>query len=437
MSEPLQNLLYSYAFNIINGQAGGEYVYSLQENCIYIYEDNVWKKLFDKEFLDRIERNITAITHFTLNQRKEIIENFKHKKYLRLEGFNKTDLINFENCMFDPLTLEATEHKKEYYSTIRIPYKYDPEMKCPLWEKATMEIFENNQEKISALQEFCGYCISSTNEHKKAVLLLGDKNTGKSTLIDIIKEIIGDVNCSNVPLQYLSNPQYTPLLINKMLNVDPEVNREAVSYEREFKLLTGGKREKIACNQKHIPTFEFIPRCKLLLSANEFPKITDHSSAFYERLLLIPCERRFLSEEQDKTLDEKLRKELPGIFNWCIEGLKRLRERGHFLQYDFMKEAIEELENENNPSNSFFEEHIEIVSGQWIVKGDLYDKYKSWCDKTKTFPLRESRFSIAVFKKYSKHTTKNNRFSNSGKRYWPNLQYVEYKRQMEYTQEEE
>ena len=54
MSDPehLQNLLYSWAFNIVSGQGGGEYVYSLQENCIYVYEDNVWKRIFDKEFLN-------------------------------------------------------------------------------------------------------------------------------------------------------------------------------------------------------------------------------------------------------------------------------------------------------------------------------------------------------------------------------------------------
>ncbi len=435
MSEPLQNLLYSYAFNIINGQGGGEYVYSLQENCIYVYEDNVWKKLFDKEFLDRIEKNITAITHFSLNQRKEIIENFKHKKYLRLEGFNKTDLINFENCMFNPITLEATEHKKEYYSTIRIPYKYLPEEQCPLWEKTLKEIFENNLEKVELLQEFFGYCISPDNEQKKGLLLLGETDTGKSTIFDIIRALIGDTNISNVPLQHLSNPQYTPLLINKIINIDPDVNKNAADYEREFKIITSGKNEKVSCNQKHIPTFEFVPKCKIILGANEFPKITDHSNAFYQRLLIIPCERRFKEHEKNHKLHDELTLELSGIFNWAILGLKRLKERGIFEKKEFMRDAIEELENDNNPSNLFFEEHIEIMMGQFITKSDLFDKYKIWADKTKNYALRESRFSSAVYKKFINQTPKNARLENGGKRIWKNIKYVEFKRQLEYSQE--
>ena len=71
-----------------------------------------------------------------------------------------------------------------------------------------------------------------------------------------------------------------------------------------------------------------------------------------------------------------MRKELSGIFNWCIEGLKILRSRGHFKQYDFMTEAIDELENENNPSNLFFEEHVEVVSSQFV---GIFKSYSIGC----------------------------------------------------------
>lgn len=429
----LQNLLYSYAFNIMNGQAGGDYIYSLQENCIYFYEDNVWKKLFDKEFLDRIEKNLIPITRFSLNQKKEIVENFKHKKYLRLEGFNKTDLINFENCMFNPITLEATEHKKEYYSTIRIPYKYEPSSICPLWIKTLKEIFENDEQKIKVLQDFFGYCLTPENNQKKALLLLGETDTGKSTILFILKDLLGQENVSNVPLEYLSHPQYTPLLINKIVNIDADVSKEAAKYEREFKIITSG--EAVSCNQKHIPTFEFIPKCKIILAANIFPRITDHSSAFYQRLILIPAERRFSEKEKNRELNKQLKAELSGIFNWAIEGLKSFRLRGQFEQYDFMKDAVEELETDNNPSNVFFEEHIEICMGSEIEKGELFKRYQEWAKETENYTLNSARFSTAVYKKYSVQTPKKAQGKETGKRVWRNIKYVHFKRQLEYSQE--
>ncbi len=416
-----------HAWDIVHGKAGGDYIYSLQEDYIYIYKNHVWVRIFEKEFIDRVQTHLSRVRGLPLNRRKEVMENFKIKKSMRIEEFNKTPLINFENCMFDPTTLQQKEHDKKHYSTIRIPYQYDPEAKCPLWIKILEEILEKNKDKMELLQEFFGYCLVPDNEQKKGLLLLGETDTGKSTILDILRELIGDVNISSVPLQHLSNPQYTPLLINKMINLDPDVNKNAADYEREFKIITGGKNEKVSCNQKHIPTFEFVPKCKIILAANEFPKITDHSSAFYQRLLIVPCERRFQEHEKDRTIHDKLMKELPGIFNWVVEGLRRLKSRGSFKKYDFIINAVDELESENNPSNLFFQEHIEISMGSYILKSDLYTKYKQWSETTKNYALSENRFSSAVYKKFINQTPKNTRLDGGGKRIWRNIVYVDFK----------
>lgn len=422
-----QDKMYCYAWDIINGKGGGEYIYSLQEDYIYVYEEGFWKKLFDIEFLDRVEQQMKEITKYPLAVKKQIIENFKFKKYLRLEKFNQMPLINFTNYMFDPVGMNVLAHKKEYFSTIRVPYEYNALAKCELWIKSLNEILENDQQKINLLQEFFGYCLIPEIDQKKALLLLGDTDTGKSTILFILKDLLGEINCSNVPLQYLPNPQYTPLLINKMVNIDADVNKNAGDYEREFKIITSG--ESVSCNQKHIPTFEFIPKCKIILAANIFPKITDHSSAFYQRLILIPCDRRFSEEEKNRNLHKELKEELPGIFNWVVEGLQRLKKRGRFEQFDFMKDAVQELEDENNPINSFFDEHIEIeiLENTYIEKAELFQKYKNWCEKNKQYNLSHIRFSNCLHKKYRKETPKDARLSNNGSRIWRNIKYVELK----------
>ncbi len=43
----------------------------------------------------------------------------------------------------------------------------------------------------------------------------------------------------------------------------------------------------------------------MVLAANIFPRITDHSSAFYNRLILIPCDRIFSEAEKNRFLAEK------------------------------------------------------------------------------------------------------------------------------------
>lgn len=419
---------FKIAQRIANGEAG-DFVYCLHDGKIYLYEDGYWKAIFPIEFINKIQNKITnnkgnkVITKFTMHAKKQIVENFKVIKYLPLEKFNRMPLINLENYMFDPIGINILKHDKEQYSTMRIDYKYEDKAECSLWLKTLDEIFEGDKNKLSLFQEFVGYCLIPDVKQKKAMLLLGESDSGKSTLLFIIRDLIGDINCSSVPLKFLAHPQYTPLLINKLVNIDADVDKNAQEYEAEFKKITTG--EKVSCNQKHVPTFEFVPQCKIIMAANEFPKITDHSSAFYTRLILIPCNRVFTEKEKNRDLTDQLRLELPGILNWAIEGLKRLRARGMFEQHEFMRNAVKELEDENNPVNKFFEENIipDVSADFYIEKGDLYHKYIEWCIRTNTGKLSLARFSSCVFKKYHKWTPKDTNHPETRKRIWRNLKY--------------
>jgi putative DNA primase/helicase len=260
--------------------------------------------------------------------------------------------------------------------------------------------------------------------------LLGESRSGKSTILSILSHLVGDANCSSVPLKDVKNSQHTPDLINKIVNIDYDVSVKAVEFEDEFKKITGG--EPIRVNQKYVASFSFRPYCKLAMSANIFPKITDHSSAFYTRLMLIPCDRIFSDEEQNRDLPKQLIVELPGILNWVLEGLRRLKKRGKFEQLDFMRDAVEELENENNPTNLFFDDYIEVKADTvtYIDKGELYEHYKRWAERTKNYPLSAARFASCVFKRFHKVTPKNCRLQYGGKRIWRCLQYVEDKKQV-------
>ena len=424
------------AWRVSKGEAG-DFLYSIQDGKFLMYNKGYWKEIRDIELLSRIENGLLdkdknkICTKLPIARRKLIIENYKLLQFKYISDFNNKSLLNLENYMFDPVGINVLKHDKEYLSTIRVPYKYDGLAKCELWIKTLKEILEGDNEKISALQEFFGYCLTKDVTMEKALLLLGESRSGKSTILNTLQYMIGDENCSHVGLMNLENPQYTSMMINKLVNIDGEVSKKASDYEAQFKTIVTG--HEVNCNDKYMPPFKFRPFCKFVMSANEFPKITDHSSAFYKRLILIPCNRVFEEHEQDRQLRNKLLLELPGILNWAIEGLKRLNIRGRFESYNFMKQAVDELENENNPAYIFFDEHINISMGNYVVKSELYDKYKQWSQDTKNYPLSENRFSQCVFKKYSKQTSKDARLGHGGKRVWKNIEYLNFKSPCEPT----
>lgn len=415
---------YAIAEQVRDGEIGFDYVYCIEDNKYYYYEDNYWKETHELELSKAMNENIEGINSYSLSQKNQVFGHLRVLLQKRLDCFNSSNLINFPEGEFNPITKELTPHVKEHYSTTRMPYSYDEFATCPMWEKTLLEIFENDRKKISVLQEFFGYCLVPDTSMKKALLLLGESNTGKSTILFLFKDLIGKTNYSTVALKDMGHPQYTPQMINKLVNIDTDVSKTATEYEEHFKKITSG--EEINCNQKFIETFSFIPKCRIILAANIFPRITDHSSAFYNRLIVIPMDRIFTQEEMDRNLVPKLRAELAGIFNWCVEGLHRMRERGHFEELGFMKEAVDELEDTNNPSNLFFREHVEVAFGESVEKGELFQKYKEWSELNKQYTLTAAMFSTAVYKKFHKETPKKCT-SPTGKRIWRNLKYVHLK----------
>lgn len=437
------NLMFSIASGVSKGIYGLDVIYCLHDGLFYIYEDGYWKDVFDIELLSKIVLHPDAIhvTQKASSTRNQILDNLKLLVHKPMSDFNANGWLNFPSGMFDVTGNNFFAHDKNIITTIRLPYEYELLAECPLWEKTLLEIFEGNQSKIDSLQEYFGYCLTRDTSQIKALLLIGDSKSGKSTILHVLRHVIGIKNCSSVPMKFISNPQYTPMLINKLVNIDADVSEKSQDFEFEFKIITSG--EPVNCNQKFVPTFEFVPYCKIVMAANRFPRITDHSSAFYNRLVVIPCNRIFLPHEQDRNLKTKLLDECPGIFQWALRGWYRLNKRGMFEEKDFILEALEELRDESNPVDVFFKECIEVdVSGkEEITKQDLYILYRKWCYVNGNAKMANNKFGTAVYQKYSKYTPKNTMSHILMKRVWKNLKYTanvaQYQKVNEYAKGEE
>jgi phage/plasmid-associated DNA primase len=91
-----------------------------------------------------------------------------------------------------------------------------------------------------------------------------------------------------------------------------------------------------------------------------------------------------------------------------------------------MSEAVKELEDENNPVNVFFNDHLVVDTAPmtYIEKGSLYDLYKDWSQKTHNYTLSAARFSSCVFRRFHKHTPKQCFHQETKKRIWRNIRYI-------------
>lgn len=115
---------------------------------------------------------------------------------------------------------------------------------------------------------------------------------------------------------------------------------------------------------------------------NELPDTTDLTNGYFRRMCILPFNRTFNEKERNRNLLNELTNELPGIFNWAMEGLKRLREQDFIFSY---AQAIEDELNKyrlmQNPVLGFYDAMIELDESSRIKRADVFEYFKFWCEE--------------------------------------------------------
>ena len=92
----------------------------------------------------------------------------------------------------------------------------------------------------------------------------------------------------------------------------------------------------------------------------------------------MPFNRHFGPEEQDKTLKRRLLEELPGVFNWCLEGLWLMKETG-FEPPRSVLAATAQYQHDSDKLSRFVEEKLVPDPEGEVPVTELYSEYKAWC----------------------------------------------------------
>jgi putative DNA primase/helicase len=334
--------------------------------------------------------------------RTRVIENIKVVNRVNLEDINADHYFNFTNGLYDFKKQKLIPHSKDIMNTIRIPYAFDENAQCPLWLEKMDDIFSTDKNKIIVLQDYFGYCLTKETKFEKALFLIGSGQNGKGVVTNTLMNMVGKQNCSAITLNEMSDAAGRAPIMNKLINIMTEVSKRSVDFESAFRTIVSG--EPVIINDKYVKRFQYEPFCKLVFAINELPRIDDMSHGFYRRMVIIPFTNHYPPDKCDFDLKDKLLKELPGIFNWSLQGLKRLLSRPEgFLQTIYMKREIESVRAANNPLGTFFEDVIELYPEGIVEKYELYIAYKKWALENGYIPLSSGRFNLAISKVFEEN----------------------------------
>ncbi|MGI8861434.1 MAG: DUF5906 domain-containing protein, partial [Gaiellaceae bacterium] len=112
---------------------------------------------------------------------------------------------------------------------------------------------------------------------------------------------------------------------------DARLNTKSDSTLAVERLLSISGEDVVSVPRKFKPDWIGRLSTRFLILTNELPQLSDASGTIAGRFVILTMTRSFYDEE-DPELTTKLVAEAPGIFNWALEGLDRLTDRGHFKQ---------------------------------------------------------------------------------------------------------
>lgn len=299
-----------------------------------------------------------------------------------------------------------------------LPYDYDPAAKCPKWLAFLDRVMEGDGDRESILQEFIGYCLLYDTSLQTMLLMQGDGSNGKSVFLAGAEAILGSANCSHLPLEMLGKDFVLLATAGKLVNLVEEVGEVDKVAEGVLKSIVGGGT--ITIDRKYQSTLEFHASARMVVACNNLPRFTDRTDGVWRRIQMVPFLAKIQPDERVLGMDKPdwwtATGELPGMLNWALEGLRRLRKTGRFTGSFVCDTAKARYKEECNPAETFLRGNYHEAPSGVVIKSDLYRRYREWSNAYGYRALSEGPLGKLLFQLFKKAETGQRRLGAGGQR---------------------
>lgn len=315
-----------------------------------------------------------------------------------------SDFLNCQNGIVNLRNGELIPHDSNFMMSKICVCEYgEAGVEPKLWLKFLDDVTNHDKDLQEYIQKCVGYSISGSNREQCAYFLYGMGNNGKSTFLDTIADMLGG---------YAANVQPETIMLQKSFAggansdiarlksarfVTSEEPTEGVRLnEGLLKQLTGGS--KVTCRFLYGDEFEYLPEFKIWVATNHKPVIRGTDLGIWRRIKLIPFEVNI--QHVDKALRYKLRKELPAILRWAVEGCIKWQREG-MREPECVQRAVQDYKQEMDLLAGFVEQCIVIDYDcqDRVMASDLFRLYSRWARENNEWEMSSKRFFREVSSK--------------------------------------
>lgn len=281
-----------------------------------------------------------------------------------------------------------------------------------IWLDALDTFFCRDDDLISYVQQVVGLTAIGKVMHEFLLIAYGGGRNGKSTFWNAIAQVLGT---------YSGNLSAEALMVTKQ-NIQPEMaelqgKRLVIASELAEGMRLNTAKVKQLCStdriyaaKKYLQPVSFTPSHTLILCTNHLPKVGSIDQGTWRRLVVVPFSATITGNSDIKNYCEFLCKNAgEAILQWIIDGAKIVIHNDYQLTLPaVVKSAINAYEMEQDWLNNFLDECCDIDATYTVSSGEVYQKYRDYCDSIGEYTRSTSDFYAALdLKGFSRKRTRN------------------------------
>lgn len=349
-----------------------------RDQDIFVFEETHWKHLDKHVAADYFKKKIDLFSEGRLKY-KDITSTYSrflmHIPHVP-EGMDlfspRPDCVNLLNGTLHVrkkngiFTTEFLPHCREDYLINILPYTYDPadsHTNAKL-DGVLQRVFEGDpdqDQKLAGVQEMFGSAICG--QFPMLHMLFGAPGTGKSTIANLVKRLVGQKNtCQIPPTRWNSFHMWN--MIRKQVNIDTDIPTQGkIQDDMVKKVIEHGV---VQIQRKNLSDIETKLTCCNIFCANKLPPFVDGDTGAQQRRWLlfeflhvvIPAEKFY-----DQTIwDAVFESDPQGVFNYALAGVMRLcQQRGVFTVSESGRAKIKAWGDESNEAGLAVKEFLDDI----------------------------------------------------------------------------
>lgn len=316
----------------------------------------------------------TGILKETLSS---IIENPKFIKEIKMVDHKvllQNGVLDLETKCLTPLSSLGDDDCFLYEVKANYLERDSPMEDAPFFQKFLSTSLDDSLHGLY-LEAF-GYLLTPVTNMKKALLMVGKPNTGKSLTHELLKQLLPAGSISSVELDKIGATNENGELLGKQVNISGDIDVEKGVDMSAFKCAVSNEPIQTSAKYEVVKREPFMG--KLSIASNNFPRISaSELPAFIERIIFLTFDKEV--KEKDRDLLNKLLNERDVIVTLALQQFMKKYKTNPFVQPEHSRQILQYYIDNTSPVKAFSRDCLEVADDTFLPTALLQMAVKSYC----------------------------------------------------------